>query len=295
MSDDIFQRACLIHLETNCWPGTFRLPDSALEKIGDAAWLRGKKHLIEPEHLNNIRAVITAARRDLNKHALPFPIKGLILVPKDLIAEIDKLLLGHQQEFHAKVAMLYAVYDELVEKARAILEPAGLFNETEYPTDLALRFGFAWRFIAISTPQHLSVLTPEIFERERANFLALMEQTRNAAVASLRTEFAEFVDHLTERLFTSENAQPKIFKASSIVRFQEFLELFDDRNLFQDDELQDLVTRASDLLKDTPPEWLRDDPTFRRHIATGMAKIKTQSDQLLTDLPRRLITLPKAA
>jgi hypothetical protein len=109
--EDIFQKACLVQLTTSCWQGSLKLPQDVMEQIGNAQWLHGHKYLVDPEYLNRIRAVISLARRKLAGKTLPFPITGLILVPKDSLQEVDSRLGTFKCTFMGEVRHFLEVYD----------------------------------------------------------------------------------------------------------------------------------------------------------------------------------------
>ena len=287
MDQNIFQQACLIQLSTPCWQGARKIDSSVMEKIGDSEWLRGRKYLVDPELLNPIRAVIGRARKDLEKSALPFPIKGLTLVPKDCLQGIENLLQGHQQDFLEKVHEFETQYEEARVGARRSL--GSLFSENDYPIDIRRNFRFEWRYFTISTPGRSTTLTPEIYEREKTKFKEMMDETRDLAMAALREEFAAHIHHIVERLTNSEENKPKIFKDSMVGKIQDYIDSFDSRNLFQDEELSNLVEKAKRIIGRANPGRIRTNSDLREQIKKKMDKVKAEIDQAIEDMPRRKI------
>lgn len=294
MEENVFEKACLVQISTSVWQGSLQLPQAEMAPLGDEKWLRGRKYLVDPEYLQKIRAVAARARWQIARFCLPFPINGLILVPKDSISQVEEELKPVQELFWTEVETFIAAYDDAREQARETLGKH--FSETDYPQDIRRKFAFEWRYVTMSTPGKNTILTPELYERERKAFLDMMEETRKTAVQTLRGEFSEFVNHLIERMKPDAEGKPKVFKASSLTKFQGFLAVFEDRDLFRDGDLRDLVDKARVVMDGLRPEYLRSDDGFRDQVREALEGIAEEvTENFLASAPRRRITLPNAA
>jgi len=286
---NIFQKACLVQLSTSCWQGSRMLDASVMEQIGNSEWLRGRKHLISPETLNPIRAVISRARKEMERQSLPFPVIGLTLVPKEQLSVIEECLTTHCNDYWHEVAKFEDQYEDARETARRNL--GDLFSDADYPINIRSRFGFEWRYFVMDVPGKAGILTPELYEREKEKFMAMMEKTRDLAMAALRQEFSDHVNHIVERLTKSEDGSPKVFKNCMIQKIQDYLSIFDARNLFGDEHLAELVEKAKSVIGGVSPESIRENVWLKNSIAEGMGKIKQAIDQAIIDLPRRKVRL----
>lgn len=292
MKGNLFKEACLIQLSTSCWQGTKTLHPSVLEArfSGDQSeWLAGRKYLVDPESLSPVKAVVARARAFLDKLALPFPVKGLTLVPKEMLSRIDSGLEEIKKEFRDEVCEFTAHFED--ERMEAEKSLGDLFCETDYPIDIESKFRFEWRFLTLDVPGKSSVLPAEVYEREKEKFRAMMQETRELAVSALREEFAGIVHHMLERLSGDTDGKPKRFKASMLEKFNEFLSSFEDRNLFGDESLSGLVEQARGIVSKVSAEKLRENLELRRRIGSEMEKIKEEIDRAIEDLPRRKIRL----
>ena len=287
--ENIFQKACLVQLSTGCWQGMTTLGSNLMEKIGNADWLKGAKVLIDPECLSPVRAVLSKARTHLAKSALPFPIHGLTLVPKETLSRIDETLSQMKSEFEAEVEKFIESYESEREKARESL--GHLFSEADYPIDVRRKFRFEWRFITMDVPGKSGILSPELYQREKEKFQTLMEETRELATVALREEFAGIVRHMVERLSGEQDGKPKRFQSSMLEKMAEFLDSFGDRNLFDDDKLAELVDQAREVVAGLSTEELRQDGNLRRYIAEEVNQLRVAVDGALEDLPRRKIRM----
>jgi hypothetical protein len=265
------------------------LDPAVMEQIGNSEWLKGRKHLINPETLNPIRAVVCRARKDLERQSLPFPLAGITLVPREQLSRIEECLDKHRSDYWTAVDKFLDQYEDARETARESL--GELFSETDYPVDIRRRFGFEWQYFTLDVPGKAGILTPEIYEREKAKFKAMMEETRNLAMAALRQEFADHVSHIVDRLTRSEDGRQKVFKNCMIEKIQAYLDVFDARNLFADEQLAELVGKAKAIIGGVTPESIRENIWLRNSIAEGMGKIMQTIDESIIDLPRRKVRL----
>lgn len=291
--ETIFRRACLVQLSTSCWTASRQIEPQLMEVVGSPDWVRGRKQLLNPEVLSPIKSVIQKARQTLARHALPFPMPGLFLVPKERIGEVDSQMEHIREEFQQKVAAFLDFYAEALEEAR--LQLGSLFSDMDYPMDMDQRFKFAWRFVVLETPNHVGILTPELYEKESRKFQELMEETRTLAITALREEFQQIIQHLTERLSGEEDGKAKVFRPAMLSRIRGFLDSFGDRNLFDDAELAALVEQAKTIVAGIHfgqhHYSIQHNDRLRDRIASDMAVLQSTLDAAMEDLPKRKIVL----
>lgn len=285
----VFDRACLLQLHVRMWQGQKMVEPSVMARLGNAEWLTGRKKLVDPESLGSVAAVGRQARAMLKKHALPFPIDGLTLVPKDSIPIIEGELLCLQQEFRRKVADFSGQYQTCRQDAQTAL--GELFSDTDYPIHIEERFSFEWRYVHLALPGKSRVLSADIYEREKRKFMDLMETTRTEAMAALREEFAGLLGHMASRLDPNASDRPKILRASMIEKLDEFLKGFQNRNLFDDEALESLVVQARSVMRGVDIEGLRDSVRLQTRIHEDMEKLKDAVDASMENLPRRRILM----
>jgi len=289
-NNNIFENACLIQLKTSCWTGAKQIADGSMAHIAnvDPEWLKAKKYLVNPEYLAPVKTAIYKARRALSSHALPFPLNSLCLVPKESIMVIEEKLRLAKQEFQQEVDTFCAGYDVACQEAAIYL--GSHFSNLDYPMDVRSKFRLQWRFVALSVPEKASILPANLYEAERQKFIALMDEARELAVISLREEFAAIVAHLVERLSENgEDEKPKILKNGMFTRFNEFMDNFSTRNLFQDDALSALVTQAKNCISGLDSQTVKTNGWLKNTLADEMTKLKTQIDSAIEEMPRRYI------
>jgi len=287
--ENIFEKACLIQLSTSIWQGQKMIEPGLMNQLNqNSDWLRGKKYLLNPATMGGIRTCAHQSRKVINQYALPFPITSIYLIPKDSLTVIDERLQYYKDRFLNKVEDFVAIYEAAMEEAQAVL--GELFNETDYPQDIRSKFKFTWRYLNITLPGKNSILTPEIYQREMDKFHSMMDETREMAVEALRIEFSKVVEHMIERL-TNNNGSPKVLSNSMFNRMFNFCEEFKTRNIFQDDELTELVEQAKSVIGGVSPYGLRYNDILRKKIQNDMGVVKASIDAAIEDIPRRKMRL----
>src|SRR3989339_82098 len=276
MTDNIFEKGCLVQMFVSKWGGIKAIDKSKLSNMVEQAesdWVTATKKLVDPESLKPICKINNAARNWLLTLSLPFPITGMVFVPKELISKVDEKLDGFKREFNHAVQYFIQDYRDLRKAAKKCL--GDLFNEIDYPVDIGKKFNFNWRFITLDVPNgETRLLAPEVYAREKEKFIQTMEEARTMAIEALREEFSQMVERVTDRFTQNADGQPKIFKNTTVDSFYEYFQTFKDRNIFQDHELASLVNRAQAVLNGTSVEQIRTNAGLKESIRSGMADIE---------------------
>ena len=280
--DNVFEKGCLIQLSTSVWGGRIKLPPSFITGA-DPKFVTASKFLVDRDCLKPIEQLRGEARNYIYGKSLPFPVPGVLFVPRGMIGEIDKKLEEYQQEFNKQVDEFASHYSVFITQAKDKL--GTLYNPTDYPQNIKQKFGFEWRFLVIDTPGSAGLLSPELYEREQAKFIQTMDEFQDMAIQTLRSTFAEMIDRVVDRLL--EN---KKFKDSTIENLKEFLKDFNSLNITNDVELATLVEKCSGIIDNSlNPQDLRDDNKLREHIAKQMQEVqKTMMDSLIAKPTRKL-------
>jgi hypothetical protein len=288
--ENMFEKGCLVQLSASVWGASRKIkPEQLTDMAFSSEWLRASKKLVDPEALKPINKVINKARSYISSVSLPFPIKGMEFVPKEMITRVDDRLNEFKGEFNQKVAEFMEKYDSLREVAMVHL--GELFNEMEYPLDVRSKFALIWRFIILDVPNgNTAILAPEVYEREKEKFVQTMEQARELAIQSLREEFAGMVERITERFTNGKNGDSKIFKNGTVNNFYEYFETFKERNIFKDEQLAELVEQAKAILGGKSAEEIRTTENLKDRIRNDMHNVENAMTEILS-IPRRKIVM----
>ena len=285
----IFEKGCLTQLSVSQWGAAKKIDKSRLAQMTTSPdWLRASKKLVDPEALKPISKIANKARSYLSGVSLPFPIQGMVFVPKEMISRVDGELRSYKQDFDKAVNKFLSEYEELRKIARVYL--GDLFNDLDYPVDVRSKFSLAWRFVVLDVPNgNVGLLAPEVYEREKEKFVQTMEEARQMAVRSLREEFADMVERITERFSNGNDGKPKVFKNSTVTNFYEYFEIFKERNIFKDDQLAELVNRAQAILSGESAALIRSDSLLKERIRSGMIDVENAMAEILSRPRRKII------
>ena len=290
---ELFKKACLVQLSTSVWRTSKALNQSVLmDKIGEEAeWLRGQKYLVDPTILGPINTTIQQARNMIKKMALPFPITGIYMVPKDSLNVIDERLKQFEDRFWNAYTEFESVYEQSREDAAEVLKE--LFDETDYPIDIRSKFKFEWRYMTVELPKRTSMLTPALYDREKQKFQDMIDETRKNAVIALREEFSQVVSHLVERL-TTNGDKPRVISNNLFNKINDFIEDLGTRNLFEDEELIRLSEETREIISGVNPYNLKYSQSMRDKIHDQMENVKNTIDESILDMPRRKLHVAPA-
>ena len=288
--DSIFEKACLLQLTTSVWSASKSVDPVILKELGEhSEWLKGRKNLINPELIGQVRTAAHQARHRIKQYSLPFPIMSIQLVPKKYIGTVEEILQNQQEKFLDRIEEFIGIYSEAREEAKQAL--GDLFNETDYPIDIRKKFKFSWQFLALQVPSKTTILSPEIYEREKDRFESLMRETRELCQQALRTEFTDLLHELTEKLSTDADKSKKIVSNSMFNKLNEFFGELETRNIFEDQELLELADSAKQLIANVTPYNLKYNNQVKDQIRSEMQNLQHALERSIIDLPRRAIRM----
>ena len=110
--ENLFEKGCLVQLSASVWGATRKInPSQLTDVVSSHEWLSASKKLVDPDALKPIKKVVNKCRSYLAGVSLPFPINGLVFVPKEMISNVDARLGGFKLDFNQKVDGFIKNYD----------------------------------------------------------------------------------------------------------------------------------------------------------------------------------------
>lgn len=279
--DSVFQKGCLVHLTCSIWGGRVRLPSGSIKVDAAPEFVNATKYLVDRDCLKPIEKIRNEARSYIYSKTLPFPIPGLLFVPRDMVPVIDRKMEELKTKFMFEASNFAAKYNTFIEQAKEKLN--GLFNILDYPRDIWKCFSFHCDYINMNAPNKTQIISREILEREQAKFEQTMADFRETATNTLRATFAEMVDHIVERL----SGERKVFKNTLIGNIKEFINDFKALNINDDAELADMVEKCNSILSGVDVDTIRDNDKFRQNIANSISTVQTELNKMMIDRPVR--------
>lgn len=260
----------------------------------DKSLIHVAKSILDSEELRNVSHYDHETRRWIKRRSTPFELLGggIYLLPVDFLQDVYAYLENRETGRAGLISKFEDVYPEKIKEAKKRL--GKLFDATEYPSARAVKdaFQMTFRIVEWGTPEKkLRAISKAMYEKEakkaEQEWTNATEQIRDA----LRASMGDLVTHLVERLGGAEDGKPKRFRESTLKNVQEFLDLFEKRNLTQDGELAKLVVKAKKIVEGVDAESLRDDEKLRGQVVKQFAEIKTVMDGMLETKPARRMSL----
>ena len=277
------------------WWGVHRALSAAQkEEVGlaydaDARFVTAGKKLVDTRH-EDFRRLTSVRTRLVNYWrgiTLPYTEPGVRLIRQSDVEAFAHAMEGFREELTQAEADLNAVYEQVKEDARQRL--GRLYNPADYPPEIRGLFAVEWDFPSVEPPAYLLRLNPELYRQEQERVSRRFEEAVALAEQAFAGEFAKLLAHLTERLSGSEDGRPKVFRDSAVTNLAEFFDRFRHLNVRSNQELDDLVEQARQLVQGVTPQALRDDGGLRQAVAAEITKVQTELEALIVERPRRRI------
>jgi hypothetical protein len=262
----------------------------AAERFGaEGDYLSAGKKLLDTRHpaFKAVTAVRGRAIGYTRGMSLPYPEPGIRLIRQDDLAAVNVQLTSLKAELDEAVWRLDEHFDELKAAARRRL--GRLYCAADYPESLRGLFDMAWDFPSVEPPPYLQQLSPHLYEQECQRVAARFDEAIALAEQAFLEELSGLVNHLTERLSGAEDGKPKVFRDSAVENLREFFERFRHLNVRSNEQLEELVGRAQQIVRGVEPQQLRDNQPLRQQLASQLSGVQSVLDGLLVDRPRRNI------
>lgn len=255
----------------------------------EGAYMSAAKKLLDTTHpaFKRVTSVKNQAVQFWRVLTLPYPEPGLRLIRQSDIESFNDRMTELNGELDEAVEQLNAHYGELVSAARDRL--GTLFNAGDYPDSLIGMFDIQWDFPSVEPPDYLRQLNPQLYEQEAQRVAARFDEAVQLAEQAFMDELSSLVSHLTERLAGHDDGKPKTFRDTSVTNLTDFFERFRRLNVRSNEQLDELVERAKQVVRGVQPQALRDNQSLRQQVNTQLAGVQSALDGLLVDRPRRNI------
>ena len=262
----------------------------AAESFGaEGEYLSAGKKLLNVAHpkFRAVTSIKTRATSYFKGISLPFPEPGLRLIRQADIAAVNTQMASFKTELEDAVEELDQNYDELKAAARQRL--GNLYNESDYPVTLNGLFDVSWDFPSVEPPHYLQQLSPELYRQECERMQARFNEAVQMAEQAFTEELTRLVANLSERLTGERDGKPKVFRDTSITNLADFFQRFRRLNIRSNEQLDELVSQAQDIVRGIQPQQLRENLGLREQVGEQLGRVQNALDDLLVDRPRRNI------
>lgn len=249
--------------------------------------LRLKKEIIVSPELKEIQSqdgqISTYMRsQELTNGQLK---RGVYLIPIKRYKAVCEHLDAYKAERPELVKAFLAAYPTRKEEAKKDLGPA--YNESDYPSigEMESKFHMEYYSMEFGVSKRIQTLDQDLFDRASEKMNSRMQDMYFEIANNLRAAFQQLIQKLVSALRPNEEGKRGRVYESYLGNILEFIDLFDDKNIVNDEDLSNLVNQAKGLLKgaggglyskEDGTERLRTDDNFRDLILNGFEKLEDQ-------------------
>ncbi len=259
-------------------------------KDADKKRLRVTKVILESPIINEmykIRSGIAAGLKDIKVPTKMFR-HGVYLIPQRYLQDVELRLAQAQRDMKEQAALLVAEYDQLKDAAKESL--GQLYDENDYPAAAVLEEScdVQWNYLSFDVPDTLKALNMDIFKREREKAERRWDEAAEQIRRALREGFGGLVTEFVDKMIPGDDGTFRKLKQPFIDKFHEFLRFFEGRNVTSDEELDELVKKAKDLMEGRTAQELRGDEEMREKILESFKALRESSDKLVQEYVREV-------
>ena len=289
---DVKDLAVCLSLSFGRFQITKKVRVEKVEVDADKEMIGVHKKILDSNAYKAITSLDSTISNYVKARALPSLLRrGIYLLPVAMVQDIEGAIEEFRIQRDTLIEEFLADYDREILSARERL--ASLYNEQDYPSaeEVRGRFILTYRIFSAEVPEALADLSSLVYEREKERAKKFWEDSKLVIEEKLTEEFSGLVNHLVERLHTEPGEKPKIFKDTLLGNFDDWVELFESRNLTKNEALNEQVQKARAVLRTVSPNDLRKNAPLRQEIQQSFAAIKQATDQFIITKPSRLLDL----
>ncbi len=273
---NLSSRAMLVSLNIRRWQAT-RTDKKVSAEIAKTHGVSEKraghyrKHAIDVE-APSFKAVVSAGSDLRNKHyelTLPWGQDGARILTTEMFESYSAEMRQLKSVFERAVKAFVEDYPVL--KAAARRELNGMYNEADYPTDIAARFDAGWSIMPLPDSEDFRAgLSRETVAEIRKDIEQELERTTAEAMRDPYKRIADHIGRMVERLSDSK----AVFRDTLVTGLADLCTILPGLNLTQDPNLEELRKRCEKMIANLDPEDLRTVPSVRKRVAKDAKKIQ---------------------
>jgi hypothetical protein len=184
------------------------------------------------------------------------------------------------EEYTLEMRKLRVVFEHAVKdfvddypalKNAAKRELNGMYNENDYPTNIAAKFGVDVSFMPLPDAQDFRAsLADGTVQQIRHSIEAELQNTFQVAMREPYERLYSHISRMVERLSDKDG----VFRDTLVTGLADLCAILPGLNLSADPKLDDLRKRAERMIANLNPQDLRDLPAVRRDVARQAAEIQ---------------------
>lgn len=283
IKSELLKNSVAFSISCSRWGNLRRANKNEVVTGADKDMLRLSKKLVDSTEYESVVKLQNRVRKYVEDNSVPsFFHRGVYLIATNAVESIEQYLERAKGTMRDMVEEFINSYREQIIDAREKLGPQ--FNQADYPSPEYLRnsFDISWKWMAFDVPSNLP---EEVFKAEREKAEKIWTEATDSIKQCLRESFLKLINNATERLTVEPGGKPKVFRDSLINNIEDFLNTFNNRNIVNDKDLQELVGKARGLIVN--PKSLRTDVSLRAKVAQEFENVGKTLDKMIVKKPSR--------
>jgi hypothetical protein len=232
---------------------------------------RYRKNAINVEAAS-FQAVVSAASDLRTKHyfyTLPWSQDGARILTTAIFEEYSTEMRKLRGAFERTVKAFVNDYPLLKNAAKRELN--GMYNESDYPSNIAAKFGVDIVFMPLPDSQDFRAsLSDDSVAEIKDGIQAELQKTTQLAMREPYERLYAHISRMVERL----SAKNVVFRDTLVTGLADLCAILPGLNLTRDQQLEDLRKRAEKMIANVHPQDLRDLPSVRNDVARQAAEIQ---------------------
>jgi hypothetical protein len=256
---NLTEKALIVNLRISTWTARKydrKVTDEVNQTHNATDAGRFNKILVAKESLKAIQEITTKARTFHYENTLPWGDNGERLLSTLNYLDYQRKISEIKNEFDIEVNKLVLSYPTMIEQAKKDLN--GLFNESDYPTNIAAKFNIKTTFVPIPETQDFRV---DLSEVEIGSLKRSLEHEMSERFVTAQNDiYKRVIDHLKnmqERLSTKD----AVFRDSLFQNVLNLIEVLPLLNITNDAGINEMHADLQKLY--TAPDNVRKSVTLR--------------------------------
>jgi len=271
--------------------GTYKaVPTSLVEIAADKKLIHVSSQLYDSKELRNIFKLDNARTEFLKSRCLPSLFRsGTYLLPIACVAEVEDYLEAYLIKRKAAVAKFVEVYDKVREDSIKRLGVAACPDKYPPTSQVENYFTVDIRYLTFETPEKLREVSPGLYKKQMEKAQRDVAEVAEEAKVVLRSTLADLTAQLAEKLGPAADGKRKALRTNAFDRLNDFLKVFDSRNVCSDASLKTMVDQLRSVMKGTDVTIVKSDVELKAKMAENLATVACQlKDMVVEQKTRRL-------
>jgi hypothetical protein len=214
-----------------------------------------------------------AARTFYYANTLPWAMDGARVLPNRNYLEFTTEMRALKSEWETHVNEFVRQYPHL--KSQAQLTLNGLYNESDYPTDVRTKFDFDVSFMPVPQEGDFRI---QLAQDEMAKFKDSIVSAEREANKDLWERLYDVAKKAADRLRDPDG----VFRDSLVENAVELCDMLPRLNFTDDPQLEAMRREVESVLCGQAPEALRQLPNVREKTVTGLDDILSKMSGYMT-------------